>query len=131
MVMLEPARVALTSTPSIVASSAELTRPDSAATGACAEAANGNDAAKPKVKPKAKPKAASSGCMGSSRTFLVAASIGPAAGAQQARHHGNTQCARRRYRLAHLGGGSDRQTAMRECLSYTISRLLFLEADTS
>src|ERR1035438_2786054 len=82
--MFEPALVALTSTPSIVASSAELTRPDSAATGACAEAANANDTAK--AEPKAKPAAARSGCMGSSRTFLVAASIGVAACARQARH---------------------------------------------
>jgi len=41
-VMFESALVALTSTPSIAGSSAELTRPVSAATGACAEVVDGN-----------------------------------------------------------------------------------------
>src|SRR6266705_5373971 len=56
--MFEPLLVALTSTPSIVVSSVELTRPVSAATGACADAADGNATAK------ATPTAATSGwCM--------------------------------------------------------------------
>ena len=49
-VMFEPALVALTSTPSIAASSAELTRPVSAATGVWAAAENGNGAAKARPK---------------------------------------------------------------------------------
>jgi hypothetical protein len=47
-----------------------------------------------------------------------------------ARGHGNTQCARRRSRVAHLRGGSDRQTAMQKYLSCAISRLPVLEANT-
>src|ERR1700726_954751 len=64
--MLEPALVALTSTPSIAVSSAELTRPVSAA-GACAEAVDENATAK--LKPKAKP-ARRGRCMGSSPAFF-------------------------------------------------------------
>src|SRR5580700_9997313 len=64
--MFEPALVALTSTPSIATSSAELTTPVSA-TGACAEAVDENAAAR--ARPKAKLAAAKSGwCMG----FLTA-----------------------------------------------------------
>src|SRR5580700_677176 len=60
--MFEPALVALTSTPSIATSSAELTTPVSA-TGACAEAVDENAAAR--ARPKAKLAAAKSGwCMG-------------------------------------------------------------------
>src|ERR1700692_566255 len=80
--MFDPALVALTSTPSIAASSAELTTPVNA-TGACAEAVDENAAAKDR--PKAKPAAAKSGrCMGSSRYFSISISIGSPACAQQA-----------------------------------------------
>jgi hypothetical protein len=81
-VMFDPALVALTSTPSIAVSSAELTTPVNA-TGACAEAVDENAAAR--ARPKAKPAAAKSGWrMGSSRHSSISISIGSPARAQQA-----------------------------------------------
>src|SRR5437870_863219 len=78
--MFEPALLALTSTPSIAASSAELTTPVSATAGGCASAARGNGTAR------AAARLAATRCgwrMVSPAGFQIELSIGSAAGKQQ------------------------------------------------